>query len=97
MNQKVKLLEHLKKHNSSKEQINKFSERLLQYNKLKGQSVEVLNIINNETSFYSSILFLFFFFFNLWFKKKAAEAIGCVHSTILLADKAFKEKEFLGL
>lgn len=79
LEQKVKLLEHLKKHNSSEEQINRSRERLLEYNKLKGQSVEVLDTVNDETSFYSSI-------------RQAAEAIGCVHGTILLADKAFKEK-----
>jgi hypothetical protein len=51
----------------------------LEYNKSKGQVVEVLDTISNETTLYSTIL-------------QAAEAIGCVHGTILLADKAFKEK-----
>jgi hypothetical protein len=51
----------------------------LEYNKSKGQIVEVLDTISNETTLYPSI-------------RQAAEAIGCVHRTILLADKAFKEK-----
>jgi group I intron endonuclease len=77
--QKANNLEHLKIHNSSPEQREKSRERLLEYNKSKGQVVEVLDTISNETTLYSTIL-------------QAAEAIGCVHGTILLADKAFKEK-----
>ena len=77
--QKANNLEHLKIHNSSTEQREKARERLLEYNKSKGQVVEVLDTISNETTLYSTIL-------------QAAEAIGCVHGTILLADKAFKEK-----
>jgi group I intron endonuclease len=77
--QKANNLEHLKIHNSSTEQREKSRERLLEYNKSKGQVVEVLDTISNETTLYSTIL-------------QAAEAIGCVHGTILLADKAFKEK-----
>jgi len=38
-----------------------------------------LDTISNETTLYPTI-------------RQAAEAIGCVHGTILLADKAFKEK-----
>jgi len=71
--------EHLKIHNSSPEQREKSRVRLLEYNKSKGQRVEVLDTISNETTLYFSI-------------RQAAEAIGCVHGTILLADKAFKEK-----
>lgn len=77
--QKAKHLEHLKIHNSSQEQREKSRERLLEYNKSKGQRVEVLDTISNETTFYSTI-------------RQAGKAIGCVHGTILLADKAFKEK-----
>ena len=77
--QKTNNLEHLKIHNSSPEQREKSRERLLEYNKSKGQRVEVLDTISNETTLYFSI-------------RQAAEAIGCVHGTILLADKAFKEK-----
>lgn len=51
----------------------------MEYNKSKGERVEVLDTISNETTFYSSI-------------RQAGEAIGCVHGTILLADKAYKEK-----
>jgi group I intron endonuclease len=77
--QKANNLEHLKINNSSPEQREKSRERLLEYNKSKGQVVEVLDTISNETTLYSTI-------------RQAAEAIGCVHGTILLADKAFKEK-----
>lgn len=77
--EKAKLLEHLKIHNSSKEQRDKSRKRLLEYNKSKGQTVEVLDIISTETTVYSSL-------------RQAAEAIGCVHRTIHLADKASKEK-----
>lgn len=51
----------------------------MEYNKSKGQRVEVLDTISNETTVYSSI-------------RQAAEAIGCVHRTIHLADKALKAK-----
>jgi hypothetical protein len=51
----------------------------LEYNKSKGQRVEVLDIISNETTVYSSL-------------RQAAEAISCVHRTIHLSDKALKEK-----
>lgn len=38
-----------------------------------------MDTISNETTLYTTI-------------RQAAKAIGCVHGTILLADKAFKEK-----
>jgi len=53
--------------------------RILQINKLKGISVEVFNMQTGKTEVYSSI-------------RKAAEAIGCVHRTIRLADISLREK-----
>lgn len=73
---KAKLLDHLKSHNSSEEQREKSRKRLLDYNKSKGKKVEVLDTLKNETTFYSSI-------------REAAQAIGCVHSTIQTAVKVF--------
>ena len=61
--QKTKRLEHLKIHNTTKEQRDKSRERLLEYNKSKGQIVEVLDRLNNETTVYPSI-------------REAAQAIG---------------------
>lgn len=76
--QKANSLVHLKIHNSSPEQREKSIKRI-EYNNSKGQRVEVLDTISNETTLYTTI-------------RQAAKAIGCVHGTILLADKAFKEK-----
>lgn len=70
--------DHLKVHNSSKDQIEKSRQRMTEYNKSKGVTVEVLDTKTKEVSFYSSI-------------RQAAEAIGCVHGTILLVEKAQKE------
>lgn len=77
--QKANSLVHLKIHNSSPEQREKYRKRILEYNNSKGQRVELLDTISNETTLYTTI-------------RQAAKAIGCVHGTILLADKAFKEK-----
>lgn len=76
--QKAKLKDHLKVHNSSADQIEKSRQRLIDYNKSKGEGVEVLDTKTGEVTFYSSI-------------RQAAEAIGCVHGTLLLAEKAQKE------
>ena len=76
--QKAKLKDHLKVHNSSEDQIEKSRQRMIEYNKSKGETVEVLDTKTKEVSFYSSI-------------RQAAEAIGCVHGTILLVEKAQKE------
>ena len=75
---KAKLLAHLKSHNSSEEQREKSRLRILDYNKSKGQKVEVLDTLNNEITVYSSI-------------REAARAIGCEHSTIRTANKVFQE------
>lgn len=77
--QKDRLKKHLASHNASKEQIDKSRERLLELNALKGISVEVFDMETSETSVYLST-------------RQAAEAIGCVHRTIALANKAFREK-----
>jgi group I intron endonuclease len=76
--QKAKLIAHLKVHNSSADQIEKSRQRMIEYNKSKGKVVEVLDTKTKEVSFYSTI-------------RQAAEAIGCVHGTILLAEKAQKQ------
>jgi group I intron endonuclease len=77
--QKDRLKKHLASHNASIEQIDKSRERLLELNVLKGISVEVFDMETSETSVYLST-------------RQAAEAIGCVHRTIALANKAFREK-----
>lgn len=77
--QKARQIAHLKSHNASKDQREKSRERILEFNRLKGVSVEVLDTNTNETSVYPSI-------------RQAAEAIGCVHRTIQLANKTFEEK-----
>jgi group I intron endonuclease len=76
---KARWNEHLESHNASKEQRERSRERMLELNKLKGISVEVFDTKTNETLVYPSI-------------RQAAEAIGCVHRTILLANKVFEEK-----
>lgn len=75
---KTKLLAHLKSHNSSLEQKSKSGKRLSEYNKSRGQKIEVFDTLNNKTLVYYSI-------------REAARAIGCVHSTIRVANKVFKE------
>lgn len=77
--QKARLLEHLKVHNSSEEQKEKSRQRLIDYNLSKRVTVEVLDTKTNEVFLYSSI-------------RQAAEAIGCVHGTILLAEKSQEAK-----
>jgi len=76
--QKAKLLDHLKRHNSSVEQREKSRQRIIEYNKSKGVSIEILDTATNEVLSYSSI-------------RQAAEALGCVHGTLLLAEKKYKE------
>lgn len=76
--QKVKLINHLKTHNSSVDQIEKSRQRLIEYNKSKGVSIEILDTKTDEVLSYSSI-------------RQAGEALGCVHGTILLAERKQKE------
>lgn len=76
--QKAKILSHLKNHNTSADQREKSRQRMIEYNKSKGISVEILDTKTNEVSSYSSL-------------RQAAEALGCVHRTILLAEKSKKE------
>ena len=76
---RAKRLEHLKIHNASKEQREKSRKRLLEYNKSKGFPVEVLDSLNNETTYYSSI-------------REASQVIGCDHSTIWHSFKVSKEE-----
>lgn len=70
----------LKSRMNSPEQKELSRNRILSINKLKGLSVEVFNIKTEKTEVYSSI-------------RKAVEAVGCVHRTIILADKSLREKE----
>lgn len=51
---------------------------MIDLNKSKGVSIEILDTTTNELSSYSSI-------------RQAAEAVGCVHRTILLAERSKKE------
>jgi hypothetical protein len=51
---------------------------MIDYNKSKGVSVEILDTTTNEVSFYSSL-------------REAADALGCVHRTILLAERRQQE------
>lgn len=76
--QKAKILDHLKIHNSSEDQREKSRQRMIEYNKSKGISIEILDTTTNELTYYSSI-------------RQAAEALGCVHRTILLAEKRAEE------
>jgi len=76
--QKAKVLDHLRIHNSSVDQREKSRQRLIDYNKSKGMSIEILDTTTNEISSYSSI-------------RQAAETLGCVHGTILSAEKQKKE------
>jgi len=76
--QKAKLREHLEKHNASVEQREKSRQRLIDYNKSKGVTIEILDATTNKISSYSSI-------------REASEALGCVHGTILLAERRQRE------
>lgn len=76
--QKAQLLDHLKLHNSSADQREKSRQRLIDYNKSKGMSISILDTKTNEILSYSSI-------------RQAAEALGCVHGTILSAEKNLKK------
>lgn len=76
--QKAKILDYLKIHDSSAEQREKSGLRLTEYNKSKGMSIEILDTTTKEVLSYFSI-------------RQAAEALGCVHGTILLAEKSKKE------
>lgn len=85
--QLAKRLVHLKLHNASVEQVEKSRQRLIAYNKSRGMSIEILDTTTDEISSYSSI-------------REAAEALGCVHGTIIKAvnnkregiNKVFKKK-----
>ena len=72
--QKAKIINHLKTHNASSDQVEKSRQRLIDYNISKGVSVEILDTTTNEVSFYSSF-------------RQAADALGCVHRTIILAER----------
>jgi len=76
---KAKLKEHLASISASKEHSERSRKRMLKINELKGNPVEVFDVKTNKTSVYTSA-------------RQAAKAIGCVHSTILLADKTLREK-----
>lgn len=76
--QKAKIINHLKNHNSSEDQREKSRQRMIDLNKSKGVSIDILDTTTNELSSYSSI-------------RQAAEAVGCVHRTILLAERSKKE------
>ncbi|PQE31510.1 GIY-YIG endonuclease (mitochondrion) protein [Rutstroemia sp. NJR-2017a WRK4] len=67
--QKAKVISHLKIHNASSDQVEKSRQRLIDYNKSKGVSVEILDITTNEVSIYSSL-------------REAAYALGCVHGFV---------------
>lgn len=77
--QLAKLREHLNKQNASDEQWAKARERMLKINKDKGIGIEVFDTVTGLTAVYSSI-------------RQAALAIGCPHSSMLLARKAFVNK-----
>lgn len=76
--QKTKIINHLKIHNASSDQVDKSRQRLIEYNKSKGVQVEIIDTRTNEISSYTSF-------------REAANAIGCVHRTILLAERRQKE------
>lgn len=76
--QKAKIIDHLKNHNSSDDQREKSRQRMIDLNKSKGVSIDILDTTTNELSSYSSI-------------RQAAEAVGCVHRTILLAERSKNE------
>lgn len=76
---KAKQKDHLARHNKSEEQRAKAKERILKINEGKGILVEVLDLETQKTKSYPSI-------------RKAAEAIGCSHGAILLAENRFLEK-----
>lgn len=77
--QKSKILDHLKIHNASEDQREKSRQRLIKYNESKGVPIEILDTKTNEVSLYSSV-------------RQAAEALGCVHGTILLAERSLKKE-----
>lgn len=77
--QKSKIIDHLKRHNASEDQREKSRQRLIKYNESKGVPIEILDTKTNEVSLYSSV-------------RQAAEALGCVHGTILLAERRFKKE-----
>lgn len=76
--QKAKITNHLKNHNSSTDQREKSRQRMIDLNKSKGILIEILDTTTNKVSSYSSL-------------RQAAEGIGCVHRTILLAERSQKE------
>jgi hypothetical protein len=58
----------LKTHNASVDQREKSRQRLTEYNKSKGVSIEILDTTTDEVLSYSSI-------------RQASEALGCVRGT----------------
>lgn len=76
--QKAKIKNHLLIHNASEAQREKSRQRLIEYNKSKGLSIEILDTNTKEVSSYSSL-------------REAAEAIGCVHGTLLLTERRQRE------
>lgn len=77
--QKSKILGHLKIHNASEDQKEKSRQRMIKYNESKRVPIEILDTKTNEVSLYSSV-------------RQAAEALGCVHGTILLAERNLKKE-----
>jgi group I intron endonuclease len=77
--QLANLKEHLSKHNASDEQRAKARVRMLKINENKRKGTEVFDTVTGLTTTYSSI-------------RQAADAIGCSHSSIVLAIKAFSNK-----
>lgn len=75
---KAKLEKHLKKINSSIEHKQRGRLRMININKLKRFSVDVLDTKTEKTTSYPSF-------------REAAKAIGCSHTTINNAIKLFKE------
>jgi len=75
--QSAKQQEQLKILNSRPESL----ERLLEMNKARSKRVELLDILNNTTTAYSSIV-------------EAARAIGCDPGTVRYAIKIFRKRKF---
>lgn len=76
---RLKIKKHIAFLTSSDEHKKRSKIRMLKMNEAKGILVEVFDTKTEEIKKYPSI-------------RKAAEAIGCVHRTVLLAIKVYKEK-----
>lgn len=74
-----KLRSHLAVLNTSDEHKEISRRNMIKLNESKGFSVEVFDMESKKTEVFNSI-------------RKAAEAIGCVHRTIILADETFRKK-----